>query len=103
MLPHHCNSCNHRRNGFDTCHCAGCHVTLTSIRAFDRHRRDGQCQPPATVGLVQSVRSYECWQQRDERPHPFSLLVSAPDGSEILAEGKGTGEVANGADISEVA
>jgi hypothetical protein len=85
-LPHHCNGCTNRWNGYNTCHCSACHVTFSSIDAFDRHRRGGQCLPPAAVGLVQSGRRYECWGRRDDRQHPFLLVVCAPDGPETLGQ-----------------
>jgi hypothetical protein len=100
LPPHHCNGCANRWNGCNTCHCAGCHMTFTNIRAFDHHRRSGRCLPPATVGLVQSGRSYECWEQRDERPHPFSLLVPAADGLEALGQYDHCGATSGGAQIS---
>jgi hypothetical protein len=100
-LPHHCNGCANRWNGFDTCHCVGCHLTFIGTAAFDRHRRGGECQPPASVGLVPSGRRYECWGHSGKRPP--SLHGFASDSSEVLAEGKDTGEVSNRAEISGAA
>lgn len=100
-FPHHCNGCANRWNGFETCHCARCHLTFASIRAFDRHRRRGECQSPASVGLVPSGRRYECWGHPGKRP--ISLHGFASDGSAVVAQGKGTGKVSNGAQISGVA
>lgn len=61
-LPYACN-CGARWAGLNTCHCAsGCHETLSSPRAFDKHRRDGRCLDPAAVGLVRSERAgYVVW------------------------------------------
>lgn len=85
-VPHHCNGCPNRWNGYNTCHCSGCHATFSNIDVFDRHRRGGECLRPATVGLAPSGRSYECWGRPDNRPHPFSLAVSANGGSETLGQ-----------------
>jgi hypothetical protein len=39
-------------------HCAAdCHRTFTTVRNFDRHRRDGRCLHPADVGLVPRERA----------------------------------------------
>ncbi|WP_221042892.1 hypothetical protein [Mycobacterium senriense] len=100
-LPHHCNGCVSRWNGFDTCHCSRCHLTFIGIRAFDLHRRGGRCLQPMSVGLVGAGRRYECW------GHPgkwrFSVHGFASDGSGVLAERQGTGEASNGSQISRVA
>ena len=45
-------------SGRQTSGCRGCGEVFTSITAFDKHwagwqKRDGKCQPPANVGLVQ--------------------------------------------------
>lgn len=35
-------------------HCkSGCHRTFGGVGGFDRHRRDGQCLDPATLGYVE--------------------------------------------------
>jgi hypothetical protein len=81
-LPHHCHGCANRWNGYSTCHCSACHLTFSTIHAFDRHRRGGHCLDPATAGLVRSSRGYECWGQRGDQPHPHSLMVLAQDGLE---------------------
>lgn len=65
-LPHSC-SCGKRWAGSRTCHCAarGCHLTLTSVGAFDLHRKSGRCNPPESVGLVLIPgRAYEAWGAR---------------------------------------
>lgn len=33
-------------------HCSVCHRTFGSVSGFDRHRRNGECIDPTTVGLV---------------------------------------------------
>ncbi|GGM53515.1 hypothetical protein ACFFX1_54855 [Dactylosporangium sucinum] len=65
-LPHSCR-CSVRWAGSRTCHCAvaGCHLTFTSVGAFDAHRKGGRCNPPAEVGLVLIPgRAYEVWGTR---------------------------------------
>lgn len=51
-----CGGCTNRWTGLSVCHCATCHVTFTSLTAFERHRRHGQCIAPGLVGLVPRVR-----------------------------------------------
>ncbi len=61
-LPHSCGGCANRWDGNATSHCGACHVTTSSPSAFDRHRRNGTCQAPATVGLVELGRAgYTVW------------------------------------------
>jgi len=60
-LPHHCQGCPKRWNGYNTGHCKVCHETFSGITAFDKHRVNGKCRPPAEVGLVESKRAYPCW------------------------------------------
>lgn len=62
-----CGRCSNRWGGLRTAHCSGCHLTFTSLSAFDKHR-DGShanstrhCVPPKTVGLVDAGRAYPCW------------------------------------------
>lgn len=48
---------NHRPHrvapGSARCLCRACGEMFSTVGNFDRHRRDGECRPPATVGLVQ--------------------------------------------------
>ncbi len=62
-LPHACGRCHAHWAGSSTAHCgADCHHTFTSPRSFDKHRFDGECRPPATVGLVAIERvGYTAW------------------------------------------
>lgn len=64
-LPHSCGRCTNRWSGLNTCHCGGangCHRTFTGVGHFDRHRRDGRCVDPATIGLhLVDGRAYEAW------------------------------------------
>jgi hypothetical protein len=32
-------------------HCGSCHATFGGVYGFDRHRRDGHCVAPETVGM----------------------------------------------------
>lgn len=59
-MPHSCR-CGRRWDKLKTCHCCVCHRTFTAITGFDRHRRNGKCLDPATVGLVDANRTYSCW------------------------------------------
>lgn len=60
-LPFSCR-CGARWSGYETCHCGSCHITASGLATFDRHRPNGRCVPPASVGLVPIPgRAYECW------------------------------------------
>src|SRR5882672_4649620 len=60
-LPHACR-CGARWSGALTSHCSACHRTFGGVGSFDRHRRDGACLDPVTIGLtVLAGRAYECW------------------------------------------
>lgn len=39
-------------SGLKTAYCTSCDETFSTPNNFDRHRRDGGCRPPASVGLV---------------------------------------------------
>lgn len=62
-----CNGCPNRWNGHNTCHCASCHETFTTITAFDKHRAGSHphdtrhCLDPEAAGLVLADRAYRCW------------------------------------------
>lgn len=64
-LPHSCR-CGARWAGSNTTHCGACHAfTFTGVGAFDAHRKNGRCNPPADVGLVLIPgRAYEVWGTR---------------------------------------
>lgn len=34
-------------------HCSVCHRTFGGVHGFDRHRKNGQCVPPETIGYVE--------------------------------------------------
>lgn len=57
-LPFVCSRCDERWSGQAACHCSGCHLTYTSISAFDAHRRNGACRAPEASGLVALERRY---------------------------------------------
>lgn len=63
QLPNTCGRCAARWAGTNTAHCgAQCHETFTSPRSFDKHRLNGECRPPAAVGLVALERAgYIAW------------------------------------------
>lgn len=58
-------ACERWWTGNERSHCGGCHLTLTSLTAFDRHRKGGRCNDPASVGLV-------------AREKPFGTLWGTP-------------------------
>jgi hypothetical protein len=61
-LPNRC-SCGARWSGSNACHCGACHrFTFTGAAAFDRHRKGGTCNDPASVGLVRATgRAFVAW------------------------------------------
>lgn len=48
---HTCGGCDVTWLGIAMCHCSVCHVTFGAITSFDRHRKGGDCQLPASIGL----------------------------------------------------
>lgn len=66
-LPHRCGRCESRWAGNSTCHCGSCHVTFSGVTTFDRHRRNGQCLNPYSIGLsLLPGRAYHCWGNTEE-------------------------------------
>ena len=56
-MDNRCGSCGQTWTGTSAAHCgAECHLTFTSLSAFDRHRRGGKCLDPDEVGLVMKER-----------------------------------------------
>ncbi|MEH0542962.1 hypothetical protein QA802_07735 [Streptomyces sp. B21-105] len=48
--------------GAERSHCGGCHLTYSSLTSFERHRKGGRCNDPASVGLVARQKPYgELW------------------------------------------
>lgn len=37
-------------------HCTVCHATFTTVANFDKHRRNGHCTDPATLGMTANDR-----------------------------------------------
>jgi len=37
-------------------HCGACHHTFGGVSGFDRHRRDGRCLDPVSLGLSEVKR-----------------------------------------------
>ncbi|EME18470.1 FDXHR family putative zinc-binding protein [Rhodococcus triatomae] len=59
--PIRCNGCDATWTALGACHCTGCHETFTGLTAFEKHRRDGHCHDPASVGLVPANRGWTGW------------------------------------------
>lgn len=58
--------CGARWSGTQTSHCARCHQTFGGVGHFDQHRKDGQCQDPAKIGLtLLPGRAFRCWGRPD--------------------------------------
>ena len=55
------NCCGAWWTGLGACHCSACHATFTGIGAFDRHRRNGQCLEPSSIGLVPADKPWPGW------------------------------------------
>ncbi len=80
-----CSNCENRWGGYNTAHCGACHLTFTSIEAFDLHRTGSHakgtrsCTHPIAAGLeLDPSRGYECY--RRVRPD----LVDRPKGLALL-------------------
>ncbi|HEX6382227.1 MAG TPA: hypothetical protein VF180_13360 [Acidimicrobiia bacterium] len=56
MIRH--GACGMSWTGAGTSHCSGCHETFTSLAAFDRHRRNFRCIPPAALRMVPHQRAW---------------------------------------------
>lgn len=54
-------SCGEWWTGIGAAHCAGCHLTFTSVSGFTLHRKGGHCQDPANLGMVPADRKYPAW------------------------------------------
>ncbi len=48
---HSCSKCDNTWGGMAQAHCGVCHDTFSGVTAFDRHRSNGKCKSPDTVGL----------------------------------------------------
>jgi len=49
MVAYHGCGAQWMQQGSETGHCCGCHRTFSAERAFEAHRRDGNCLDPATL------------------------------------------------------
>lgn len=47
-----CGDTCRRPTGGSQAHCSVCHRTFGGVSQFDRHRRDGWCLDPTTLGFV---------------------------------------------------
>jgi hypothetical protein len=92
MSAHGCARCSRRWDGLNTAHCDTCHETFTTPGVFDKHRRDGQCQPPQDAGLVLAQRLYRCWTTPDRPgmvwPSRSERLSLSPEGDDIGPRGE---------------
>lgn len=46
-----CSGCTNAWGGTAMAHCPTCHETFSGITGFDRHRSNGRCRKPGSVGL----------------------------------------------------
>jgi len=68
------HACGAWWTGTRVSHCGGCHITCSSLSAFDAHQRGGGkvCRDPAEVGLVPVEKPYGVlwsWPSSDTNPH----------------------------------
>jgi len=47
-------------------HCGTCHTTFGGVTGFDRHRRNGQCLDPATLGFMPRAGIWRAPQTPDQ-------------------------------------
>lgn len=81
-----CSTCGKVWTGHRRCHCTSCHESFSSASAFDHHRLDFACRPPASRGLA-LIEGYWQWPQRQEGVAlPWRGAVEAPDGVEAYQE-----------------
>ena len=50
--------CKRWWTGEERSHCGGCHITLSGLTAFERHRKGMRCNPPEEVGLAPREKPY---------------------------------------------
>lgn len=67
-----------REPGPSHAHCATCHRTLASVSDFDRHRVDGHCVHPTSLGLVERTG---LWASPERHANDTRLTA-------LLAEGR---------------
>lgn len=64
----------HRLHG-QRCLCRGCDQIFSNPGNFDRHRKNLNCRPPASEGLVQAAG---IWKRPDTRPTQAPARIYAP-------------------------
>lgn len=55
-MAHSCKGCTNRWTGMKMAHCPSCHETFSTPANFDRHRKNGKCVEPTSVGLEKGSR-----------------------------------------------
>lgn len=64
------------------CAAAGCHATFGGVSLFDRHRRRGECLPPADLGMTEVRGVWRIPMDEEARSRRFPLTGGATDGPE---------------------
>lgn len=72
------------------CHCTVCHRTFSAITNFDRHRRDGWCLDPGSVGLVVTARGV--WKMPPDPDRPSWRVDPAVEAVDRVPGGTGRRE-----------
>lgn len=63
--------------GTERSHCGGCHLTFSSLSAFDAHRKGMTCNEPASVGLVRrQARFGDVWGGAGPDPERAAMLAA---------------------------
>ena len=57
MSTHKCNGCTNDWSPGNKCHATCCGRNFSNIKNFDKHRVNGECVDPSSVGLVLNSRS----------------------------------------------
>jgi hypothetical protein len=72
--------CKQWWTGEQRSHCGACHITLSSLTAFEIHRRGLRCNPPETVGLVARQAKFGTyWGQPGPDPDRAELRAGRRD------------------------
>lgn len=74
--PITCSGCPMTWTGLSRAHCSGCHRTFTGVSAFDKHRVEGYCLWPKTVGLV--LREGNLWGAPPMTPEQVAEVWGKP-------------------------
>lgn len=71
-MTHKCSAtCTQGWSPGRRCHCMVCGENFTVVANFDKHRKDGQCLPPESIGMVLNERGI--WAKPGEREFPPSV------------------------------